>query len=78
MIVTDEEKARLNSLRGDTILIGYFKRLCDELADLRKVGAIKETEMLGRLEAVRVIEKYFIEPLELPNKKTSLQNKDYK
>lgn len=76
--MTKAEKDRLDDLRGDTVLIGYFKRLCDELSDLRKVGAIKETEILGRLEAVRIIEKHFIEPLELPSKSKSLQNNVYK
>ncbi len=77
-MMTQAEKDRIDDLRGDTVLIGYFKKLCDELSDLRKVGAIKETEILGRLEAIRVIEKYFIEPLELPSKSISRQNKDYK
>ena len=77
-MMTKAEKDRLDDLRGDTVLIGYFKRLCDELSDLRKVGAIKETEILGRLEAVRIIEKHFIEPLELPSKSKSLQNNVYK
>ncbi len=68
----------LNVLKGNLALVEYLKELCNTLCDIRNMPTITETEQKGRLEAVKVIEKYLIKPLTLPGKNDNILNKQYK